>query len=236
LHPSSGFCDSDATAISGKQAVGLGSTDCGGTNHALLWPDVSADARAVIDLNPPGFLLSVATGTSGAMQVGFGYNGSHSHALVWFGSAQGAIDLHQYLPTCYLESYAYGISEDGTQIVGQAVSDARQTACLWRLRAPKASLSLSDTIITNGETLPIGARVTGGDADRTVDLRFRLCRPDGSAMKDVRRSGFVVRAGKSITRTVLRRTFGAADPRGSYDAELRISDPSSGGTITRALS
>jgi hypothetical protein len=86
-----------------------------------------------IDLNPSGFIESWASGTSGGLQVGYGYGpatGGYGHALLWRGSAQSVVDLH---PSGFLISRALGIS--GDQQVGVGISP--QTAggahaVLWR--------------------------------------------------------------------------------------------------------
>jgi hypothetical protein len=70
-----------------------------------------------IDLTPSGFDGSVANGTNGTQQVGFGWGsatgGNTTHALLWNGSANSFIDLN---PSGFAYSEAHGIS--GTQQVG----------------------------------------------------------------------------------------------------------------------
>jgi hypothetical protein len=68
----------------------------------------------VVDLNPAGFSSSFTTGTNGQKQVGYGWvSADHRHALVWSGSADSVIDLHQFLPSGYYDSRAHGIDEQG---------------------------------------------------------------------------------------------------------------------------
>ena len=61
------------------------------SSHALLGGPVAG----VIDLNPPGFLWSVAEGTDGKLQVGAGETPQgRGGALLWSGTAASAISLN----------------------------------------------------------------------------------------------------------------------------------------------
>ena len=120
LHPATGFLLSIAEGISGGQQVGHGSGPATGTTdfglwapHALLW---SGSANSYVDLNPTGFEVSKAIGTSGDQQVGWGSGtatGDQEHALLWSGSANSYVDLN---PTGFTASTAHDVS--GGQQVG----------------------------------------------------------------------------------------------------------------------
>jgi hypothetical protein len=91
----------------------------------------AATSYTAIDLNPSGFDMSYAYGTSGTQQVGWGYpTGSGvEHALLWSGSAASYVDLN---PSGFTESQAFGIS--GTQQVGYGYGSATggvTHALLW---------------------------------------------------------------------------------------------------------
>lgn len=105
----------------------VGEACCTSTGqHALLWRDT---ASSVVDLHPGGvWIRSIATATSGGIQVGVGSDGNVFHALKWAGSASSAVDLH---PSQFRVSSALGIS--GDQIVGVG-SDPGIHALLWTSR------------------------------------------------------------------------------------------------------
>jgi len=80
-------------------------------------------------LNPSGFDGSRAYGTGSAQQVGYGYTGGNTHALLWSGSAAGYVDLN---PSGFDMSTARGIS--GTQQVGYGTGSATnyyEHALVW---------------------------------------------------------------------------------------------------------
>jgi uncharacterized membrane protein len=136
LHPS-GFGNSEAYGISGTQQVGYAAMLWGGYPQAVLW---NGTAASCVNLNPSGFYFSEAYGTNGKQQVGRGYTlGSNEHALVWSGSADSYIDLHQFMPAVgnWTSSCAYGIDSNGN-IVGSAFDyhgggiERRNHAILWK--------------------------------------------------------------------------------------------------------
>jgi hypothetical protein len=128
LHPS-GFTRSFALGVSDGQQVGFGYVTYPGPYHALMW---SGDAASVVDLHPIGFANSYASAVSGGTQVGYAeLPDGLRHAMLWSGDAASAVDLHQFLPQCYYRSEAWDISEDGTRIVGVALSPGRQVGCAW---------------------------------------------------------------------------------------------------------
>jgi hypothetical protein len=138
-----GFRKSFALATSGVQQVGYGLPAAGSDVHALIWSGTGASA---IDLNPLGFQSSVGTAIVGAVQVGYGYDpsfgtyisGQHvsgdpwytftprgtggaraypTHALAWYGSENGFVDLNAFLPAGFFASEAWGVDTFG-DIVG----------------------------------------------------------------------------------------------------------------------
>jgi hypothetical protein len=124
IHPKTGYYESWAWDVSGDQLVGSGYVSSEGFDHALLWTwDDLTSTTSVLDLHPTtGFDKTIARGVSGGLQVGEGYGtatGGYDHALLWSGTAGSIIDLHDYLPTGYTTSGAYGIDSAGN-IVGYA--------------------------------------------------------------------------------------------------------------------
>jgi hypothetical protein len=127
LNPTSlGVSDSDAVAIAGIQQVGYGvGNGTNGFRNALLW---TGTAISAVDLNP-SFLgegaQSSATGSNGFQQVGYGSgsgtgydvttNAFYSHALLWTGTADSAIDLQAFLPLTgtWIDSTAYSVDSNG---------------------------------------------------------------------------------------------------------------------------
>jgi hypothetical protein len=78
--------------ISENMQVGW-ATPVGSTrDHAYMWNGTPS----AVDLNPPGFLVSIAIGIYGESQVGLGFQiqgGSYSRALLWQGTPESAVDL-----------------------------------------------------------------------------------------------------------------------------------------------
>ena len=87
----------------------------------------------MVDLNPSGFEWSGAYGTNGGQQVGWGETKeNHDHALLWSGTAASAVDLNQFLPAGFTDSYAESIDAQGN-IVGCAHDNAGNChAILWQ--------------------------------------------------------------------------------------------------------
>ena len=96
--------------------------------HATLWPGFGA---APVDLNPAGFLESVAAGISGGRQVGFATpDGSFEklHATLWSGTAASAVDLH---PAGFDVSLGNGISGNQQVGTGLHLNTGWGEALLW---------------------------------------------------------------------------------------------------------
>jgi hypothetical protein len=91
--------------------------------HAGLW---TGTAASWVDLNPDGYVNSVAWGVSGNTQVGHAVLGGSEHAGLWTGTAASWFDLH---PTGYDGSLAFAVS--GNTQVGCAVLGGPTHAGLW---------------------------------------------------------------------------------------------------------
>jgi hypothetical protein len=143
LNPA-GFTTSYAYGINGAYQAGYGSGSAtGGKDHALLWEGI---AESCVDLNPDGFTSSYAYGTNGTQQVGYGTttNGM-TLALLWNGSNDGVINLHQFLPPAlqvhYYMSKAIGIDSYGN-IIGLVSNGDYTRAVLWQPIPEPATLLL----------------------------------------------------------------------------------------------
>jgi hypothetical protein len=120
LTPSGSSSGSYGLGISGSQQVGYV-----GNRNAMLW---NGSAASYVDLMPSGFDSSVANGTNGIQQIGYGSPiEGHNHALLWSGSADSYVDLN---PSGFSSSCGLGIY--GTQQVGYGYSASnRYHALLW---------------------------------------------------------------------------------------------------------
>ena len=100
---------------------------------------VCGENYTAINLNPSGFDFSMAYGTSGTQQAGFGYGSAtsyYNHALLWNGSATSFVDLSQLLPTGFHNSYANSIDSYGN-IAGYAIDNSgNYSAILWVVPEP----------------------------------------------------------------------------------------------------
>ena len=198
----SGFIDTYAMGTNGTQQVGSGLGNFSGTStgHALLW---SGTAASAVDLHPTNltwFFQSTAVAISGTQQVGNGSNGLCSpgsstvtHALLWSGTANSAVDLQPTNLTGFFDSYAYGVG--GGQQVGSGDLDPQggvAHALLWSGTADSA-VDLNPTNLTgftesgangtNGSQQvgygggmggPWHALLWSGTADSAVDLHLLL--------------------------------------------------------------
>lgn len=107
-------------ATTGSQQVGANDSGAG------LW---SGTPDSFVSLAPrDGKYYSVGLATIGTAQAGYiqsTNSGSYRHAIIWFGSADQALDLHTNLPAeSYRESEARSLWTDGTNIIvgGDAVT------------------------------------------------------------------------------------------------------------------
>jgi hypothetical protein len=129
---------SAAVATNGNQEVGYAVTNVANGNHsrAILW--TNATGASAIDLHP-GKLTAIYQSTangispSGNQQVGSGDAAAYTHALLWSGSYDSAIDLH---PTNLIGIATTSVAYDtnGFQQVGYWLGTATQNnqhALLW---------------------------------------------------------------------------------------------------------
>ena len=158
---------------SGGQFVG----SAGLLPHAMLWNGLDA---APIDLHPTdlGFDSSGAYGTNGTQQVGSGgfhisdYPYGRSHALLWSGSADSAVDLHPTNIPGMTDSSA--AATDGLQQVGEAWNSATPSqphALLWNGSAdsavdlnPAGFLSSYAIGVAGGKQIGDGTSAAGDEA------------------------------------------------------------------------
>ncbi|HTV46808.1 MAG TPA: hypothetical protein VMG59_00055 [Phycisphaerae bacterium] len=110
--------DSAGYAVAYTQAVGCGVSGASQPNtHAFLW---NSNSPNLIDLNPSGFIMSVAEGVSGGRQIGYGLISTGvPHALLWNSSPQSVLDLN---PWGFRWSFAYGIWSNSEAGYGRTLS------------------------------------------------------------------------------------------------------------------
>jgi hypothetical protein len=95
------------------QQVGFKQVGPGLLNHAAMW---SGTPESFIDLDPGTTGGSKLFATCGTAQVG---TANGDRATIWFGTAQSAVSLHDFLPPEYSFSRAFSVYEaDGLFYVG----------------------------------------------------------------------------------------------------------------------
>lgn len=101
--------------ISGGMSVGAVSFD-GRHGHAILW---DLELGTHVDLNPNGYLNSLAQGVFNEQQVGYVRDPATEwqRAAIWHGSADSFVNLHPF-STEYQRSFAY--ATNGEVQVGEA--------------------------------------------------------------------------------------------------------------------
>jgi hypothetical protein len=133
------------TDASGTHLVGVSQNDSGGNalTESLIFDGIDRPAAV---LNPPH---SVAEGAIGSSPISYQYGlaivgpFASTHAVVWSGTAQSAVDIHPSgLPG---ETYGYGGSTTtgGFQVVGKKSLAGRDSAVLWSGNSPQ-NLSFTD--------------------------------------------------------------------------------------------
>ncbi len=148
------WVESYALATNGTQQVGYGEHDFG-DYHALMW---SGAANTAVDLHPTnitGYIESQANGISstGSHQVGYGdgtATSGNSHALLWSGSANSAVDLHPTLLTGFSESFAMACNDTIQAGFGKFTASNSNHAMAWIGTADSAMDLQSDLPTTNG--------------------------------------------------------------------------------------
>ena len=99
-----------------------------------MWPD--GTPGSVVDLHPPGYVVSGAMATTGTLQGGYGglAGTGFSRPLIWSGTSHDAIDL---TPPDVMGGLVLGMS--GDQQTGHVILAERTThAMLWRGTAESA--------------------------------------------------------------------------------------------------
>ena len=103
-------------------------------DHPAVW---TSTAESYVDLLPVGWRDGKAQGVFNGRQVGYARESLNSpyRALVWSGTAEAFVDLHQFLPAGkYIRSTGFDIWSDGEYwyAVGQAVRpDFTSDPILW---------------------------------------------------------------------------------------------------------
>jgi hypothetical protein len=118
-------------------------------SHAIL-----TTSSGSVDINPAGFTVSGAYGTSGSQQVGAGYGTEtggieDEHAVLWTGTGASAIDLNPTNLTGFTNSEAVGTN--GSQQVGDGEgpgTNNNQHALMWNGSASTA-VDLNPALFSN---------------------------------------------------------------------------------------
>jgi hypothetical protein len=136
-------------ATDGVQQVGFVTT--AKAEHAFLW---NGTPTSGVDLHPPGFMGSVAYGTTRGQQVGAGGTADGAvHALLWTGSASSAVDLN---PDGSRYSWARGT--DGVHQVGDMMVSGSPHALLWNgTSASAVDLHPTSLQFTNSTAIGVSA-------------------------------------------------------------------------------
>jgi hypothetical protein len=144
LHPA-GFVASIAAATDGTNQVGFigqlvqkaGEANKKGIKIRYDWAVQWSGSAASMRYLPSAYPNSRATGISGSFISGigtvtnqFGTRGAQ-HAIVWIDSLSSAIELHDLLPSNYVQSFAYGVDASGN-VSGMAIDSLGQRhAIFW---------------------------------------------------------------------------------------------------------
>jgi len=128
---STGFYQTNASAISGNLIIGIGQ-GWGGVIRAILW---RVDTGQWLDVSPPGYSEVEGCGIEGTTMVGDAIVGGQWHAVLWSLNTPRVVDLN---PGGFTQSIAFGVS-GGTQIgVGYLPGSFRGHALLWHGSAASA--------------------------------------------------------------------------------------------------
>jgi hypothetical protein len=126
-----------AIASASALVVGMGMQKGSKFAHALFWPHPPELVEAeplVIDLNPAGFDSSKAVAVTPTQQAGWGSptGSTHTHALVWHGTAASCVDLQQFLPVGFTDSVATCIDANGNVYGSATDASGRNHAIEWK--------------------------------------------------------------------------------------------------------
>jgi hypothetical protein len=132
----------------------------------LLW---TGTADSAVDLNPtnlPTFNESVAVGTNGRQQVGYGSGPGFPvvQALLWNGTANSTVNLHALLPPGFMGSEAFTIDPAG-DVFGTADGVGTFTAIEWvPVPEPAALLAIAGGALLLRRRIPGRRRTTAESA------------------------------------------------------------------------
>ena len=181
LHPSSGYCDSQALGMAFGQVVGLAT--CApptGLDHAMLW---LPDSGTWVDLHIATARWTQAFATDGTRQGGWGQFPSFGYqlrALMWSGSAASVIDMH---PPGAGESTIRGMAS--TAQVGWGIFNGQDRGLVWR-GAPASCVDVHPPGAIYSHVLATNGEFHAGEVVYTVSSRAGLWVADsGSAFIDL---------------------------------------------------
>jgi hypothetical protein len=135
----------------GQQAGFITQAPNTGTALAAVWAGTPESSRL---LHPwaPTVGSSTIYATTGMVQAGRAYDHGFPRAAVWFNTPESHVDLHALLPSQYMLSEAYAVTQhEGVTIVGgyaMLQGGGRQHAVIWvhvpapATLAPLAALGL----------------------------------------------------------------------------------------------
>lgn len=139
LNPNGSSGSQIIAANNGYQA---GWANYGSGFQATFW---NGTAGSAININPQGYLNSVAYDNRGTLTVGMVWNGANSHAGYWDVNTSTFVDLHQYL-NGFSDSSAYGMAviQGTVYVFGQAWNPALEKthAMVWMQTVPEPSTLL----------------------------------------------------------------------------------------------
>lgn len=149
LHPANAS-ESIAYGVDSGSQVGFAKFD---SDHAALW---RGTPESFVDLHPSGASASLAYGVWGATQTGFAIVDGQDHAAYWVSGAAAYTDLHQFVDSRFIESWAYDLwkepSTGVTYVAGRAHDGSESVAMLWRREpdeiAPHTLVRLTGIVIT----------------------------------------------------------------------------------------
>jgi hypothetical protein len=169
LHPGGVWTFSNVNGIFGEEQVGAASN---GGVRAAMWHGTAA---SFVSLAPPGMLGSSGlSATNGTQQVGFvfvGAGANGAHAFVWSGTAESALDLHQFLPIGFIASSALDIDASGN-IFGYADDvQGNSHAVAWLVPEPS---SVTGILLLTCGWLTVRCRGVSGRSKLKIEQRGGL--------------------------------------------------------------
>lgn len=143
LHPDEASV-STAYGIHGDRQVGFATLV---QDRACIW---SGSKASFVNLHPAGTHYSIGYGTFRNEQVGFTTTDGLDSAAYWRSSAGTHVNLHDFLPPQFVDSWAYSVWRDfdsgKVYVAGRAYDGADSYAVLWE-REPYVVLPSGYTIL-----------------------------------------------------------------------------------------